>query len=119
MRQCADLFRQESFTGAYIVVSIRPMAGGRPLATVGIRRNIFGVKFDQVTGLANSPVTLKVRREAVRLAAQLGRQLKNHGPEQVLYPGAVIASRSLNPSTQSSSPDVARPPDRPVCRSRS
>jgi len=114
MRHCADRFRQECFKGAYYVVSIRPMDGGRPLATVGIRRNIFGVKFDQVTGFANSPVTLKVRREAVRLAAQLGRQLKNHSPEQVLYPGAVIASRSLNPSTQSSSTDVARPPDRPA-----
>lgn len=92
MRHCADRYHQQCFNGAYFVASIRPINGGRPLATVGIRRDIFGVKFDQVTGFANGPVTPKVRREAVRLAAQLGRQLKNRGPEQVAYPGTVVPS---------------------------
>lgn len=109
MRHCADRYRQQCFKGTYFVVSIRPIDGGRPLATVGIRRDIFGVKFDQVTGFANGPVTPKVRREAVRLAAQLGRQLRNLGDDQVVYPGMVVASRSLNLSTQSTSPAVARP----------
>lgn len=115
MRHCADRFRQECFKGAYIVVSIRPIDGGRPLATVGIRRDVFGAKFDQVTGFANGPVTPTVRREAVRLAAQLGRQLRNRGTDQVAYPGAVSASRSLNPSSPHSTLDVGRPPDRSAC----
>lgn len=114
MRHCADRFHHQCFKGAYFVVSIRPIDGGRPLATVGIRRDLFGAKFDQVTGFANAPVTPRVRREAVRLATQLGRQLRNRSAVQVAYPGAVIASRSLNPSSQSSSSDVAQRPDRPA-----
>lgn len=92
MRHCADRYRQECSKGTYFLVSIRPIDGGRPLATVGIRRDIFWVKFDQVTGFANGPVTPTVRREAVRLATQLGRQLRNRGPEQVAHPGPVVPS---------------------------
>ncbi len=114
MRHCADRFHHQCCKGTYFVVSIRPIDGGRPLATVGIRRDIFGAKFDQVTGVANAPVSLKVRREAVRLAAQLRRQLRSCSAVQVACQGTGIAPQSLNPSTQSRSPDVAQRPAQPV-----
>lgn len=114
MRHCADRFQHECAKGDYYVVSIRPTGGGRPLATVGIRRNGRLVVFDQITGFANAPVAPTVRKEGVRLAAQLGRQLR------CIEEGAAIdvsrgdPGRSFKPSGRRCSPAVATPSARPV-----
>lgn len=112
MRHCADRFRHECARGDYYVVSMRPTGGGRPLATVGIRRNGRLVVFDQVTGFANAPVTPKVRKEGVRLAAQLGRQLRCIDEGATIDAGRGDTGRSLKPSGPRCSPAVAIPPAR-------
>lgn len=76
MHHCANQFQSACAQGTYFVVSIRPLSGGRPLATVGLRRVDYQVVFDQVTGFANTQVSAPIRREAVRLAAELRWQLR-------------------------------------------
>ncbi|TNF54291.1 MAG: hypothetical protein EP308_08070 [Burkholderiales bacterium] len=95
MRHCADHFRDRCAEGDYYVISLRPERGGRPLATIGVRRQ-FGrhVMFHQVTGFANAAVTSGVRREAVRLAAQLGRQLRNPGMNPCVHEGEAEVARA-------------------------
>lgn len=75
MRHCAFRFLDECANGDFFVVSIRPRTGGRPLATVGLRRDRGLVYYDQVTGFANAPVSAKVRKEAWQLAGRLEEQL--------------------------------------------
>lgn len=75
MRHCAFRFLDECANGDFFVVSIRPRTGGRPLATVGLRRDRGLVYYDQVTGFANDPVSAKVRKEAWQLAGRLEEQL--------------------------------------------
>lgn len=76
MRHCAYELLPKCAAGSYIVVSLRPVSGGRPLATVGIRRMSDVVMFHQVTGFANQAVRRDVHAEARRLAGELHRRLK-------------------------------------------
>lgn len=76
MRHCAYELLPKCAAGSYIVVSLRPVSGGRPLATVGIRRMSDVVTFHQVTGFANQAVHRDVHAEARRLAGELHRRLK-------------------------------------------
>jgi hypothetical protein len=114
MRHCADRFQHECAKGDYYVVSIRPVGGGRPLATVGLRYNGRLVVFDQVTGFANAPVTPKVRKEGVRLAAQLSRQLRCMDEGASIDAGRGDAGRSIKLSGPRCSPAAATPSARPL-----
>jgi len=76
MRHCAYEQFSTCASGSYFVVSLRPVSGGRPLATVGIRRMSNLAMFHQVTGFANQAVRRDVYVEARRLAGELHRRLK-------------------------------------------
>jgi hypothetical protein len=76
MRHCAYEHLENCAWGSYVVVSLRPKAGGRALATVGIRRAGGLTLYHQVTGFANQAVRKDVNREARRLAGELARLLK-------------------------------------------
>lgn len=76
MRHCAYEHLSDCAAGNYVVASLRPVAGGRPLATVGMRRVSYLAMFHQVTGFANQVVNRDVQAEARRLAGELHMRLK-------------------------------------------
>lgn len=76
MRHCAYEHFSGCASGSYLVVSLRPVSGGRPMATVGIRQMYDLATFHQVTGFANQAVRRDVYVEARRLAGELNRRLK-------------------------------------------
>ncbi|MDZ4123060.1 MAG: PcfJ domain-containing protein [Hydrogenophaga sp.] len=90
MRHCAYEKLSTCASGGYVVVSLRPVSGGRPLATVGIRRTSDQALFHQVTGFANQAVSRDVQFEARRLSVELHLRLKGR-PSHFQEPPAIRA----------------------------
>ncbi len=91
MRHCAYEKLSACASGSYAVVSLRPRAGGRPLATVGIRRTSDQALFHQVSGFANHAVPRDVQFEARRLAIEFQLRLRGR-PSHFQEPPAIRAA---------------------------